>query len=279
MHGMTRTVMEPCRIDGPVGSSSCWKADTYRRRVGAAVAPPCVRWPGSITGGGHSRDAGVPRRRLPGAAFTCRRLPQGVDCRPTPGNQGVDGGVLHGIPGLRAVRRDIDEIQAAIRERPGRLAALRPARAQRRDGRLIGLGDLSRRFFVLVPAEGEPTASSTASSRRRGSSGPGSVGCTSAGRSWKPHCGDAGGVGTVAMEFSPGAAVPAIDLVPGASSNWSARRASRRFLGRPRHALLLLLDAGSGQVAPDGVGPARAGGGRRRSSGSPAPCDGRASTK
>jgi Xaa-Pro dipeptidase len=80
---------------------------------------------------------------------------------------------------------------------------------------LIGLGDMSRRFFVLVPAEGEPTAIIHGIEVAPWDRWP-----------WKrrvyvgwPELGAAvretlAGMKRIAMEFSPNAAVPAIDLVP-----------------------------------------------------------------
>jgi Xaa-Pro dipeptidase len=115
------------------------------------------------------------------------------------------------------IRRDIDEIQAAVRA-AGLGGWLLYDLHARNDvaARLIGLGDLSRRFFVLVPAEGEPTAIIHGIEEAPWEQWPWQrrvyVGWQELEAALRETL---AGVGTVAMEFSEGAAVPAIDLVPG----------------------------------------------------------------
>jgi Xaa-Pro dipeptidase len=114
------------------------------------------------------------------------------------------------------VRRDIAAIQAAVRD-AGLDGWLLYDLHARNDvtARLIGLGDLSRRFFVLIPAEGEPTAVLHGIEQAPWEQWP-----------WQRRvyvgwqeldtalAATLAGVGTVAMEFSEQGAVPAIDLVP-----------------------------------------------------------------
>ncbi|CAN5790645.1 M24 family metallopeptidase [soil metagenome] len=114
------------------------------------------------------------------------------------------------------IRGDLDRMQTAIRD-AGLDGWLLYDLHARNDvtARLIGLGDMSRRFFVLVPAEGEPTAIIHGIEeapweqwqwRRRVYVG------------WQELVTavreTVGGLGRIAMETSPNAAVPAIDLVP-----------------------------------------------------------------
>jgi Xaa-Pro dipeptidase len=114
------------------------------------------------------------------------------------------------------IRSDIDDIQTAIRA-AGLDGWLLYDLHARNDvaARLIGLGDMSRRFFVLVPAEGEPTAVIHGIEEAPWERWPWQRRVYV---SWQ-ELGDAlrsilQGLSTVAMETSPGAAVPAIDLVP-----------------------------------------------------------------
>jgi len=114
------------------------------------------------------------------------------------------------------IRRDISAIQDAVRA-AGLDGWLLYDLHARNDvtASLIGLGDMSRRFFVLVPAEGEPTAIIHGIEVAPWDQWP-----------WKrrvyvewQELGKAvretlAGSKRIAMEFSPNAAVPAIDLVP-----------------------------------------------------------------
>src|SRR5690606_27524414 len=79
---------------------------------------------------------------------------------------------------------------------------------------LIGLGDLSRRFFVLIPAEGEPTAIIHGIEQAPWENWPWQrqvyVGWRELGTALRETL---KGRERVAMEYSPDAAVAAIDLV------------------------------------------------------------------
>jgi Xaa-Pro dipeptidase len=115
------------------------------------------------------------------------------------------------------VRRDLDQIQAAIRE-AGLDGWLLYDLHARNDvtARLIGLGDLSRRFFVLVPAQGEPMAIIHGIEQTPWEQWPWQRRVYVGWKELEVALQETlAGVGTVAMEFSEGAAVPAIDLVPG----------------------------------------------------------------
>jgi Xaa-Pro dipeptidase len=126
-------------------------------------------------------------------------------------------GMFKGSREFTRVRRDIDGIQEAIRA-AGLDGWLLYDLHARNDvaAQLIGLGDLSRRFFVLIPAEGEPTAIIHGIEQAPWEKWP-----------WRrrmyvgwPELGAAlretlQGRSRVAMEYSPDAAVPAIDLVSG----------------------------------------------------------------
>jgi Xaa-Pro dipeptidase len=119
----------------------------------------------------------------------------------------------------------IDAIQAAIRD-AGLGGWLLYDLHARNDvaARLIGLGDLSRRFFVLIPAEGEPLAVIARHRTGPWEQWPWQRGSTSAGSSSAALGETLSGVGTIAMEYSrtrrarhrPG---------PPASSTWSVRPA------------------------------------------------------
>jgi Xaa-Pro dipeptidase len=80
---------------------------------------------------------------------------------------------------------------------------------------LVGMGDMSRRFFVLIPAEGEPVAIIHGIEQAPWDAWPWQkrvyVGWHELGATLAEVL---GGVGTVAMEFSENSAVPAVDLVP-----------------------------------------------------------------
>jgi Xaa-Pro dipeptidase len=124
---------------------------------------------------------------------------------------------LTGTSDFARLKRDLDAMQAAIRE-AGLGGWLLYDLHARNDvaARLLGLGDLSRRVFVLIPAEGEPTAVTHGIEQLPWGQWP-----------WRRHTyvgwqqlddvlrETLNGVGTVAMEFSGNAAVPAIDLVSG----------------------------------------------------------------
>jgi len=114
------------------------------------------------------------------------------------------------------LRRDLDAMQAAIRD-AGLDGWLLYDLHARNDvtARLVGLGDLSRRFFVLIPKEGEPTAIIHGIEQAQWEQWPWQrrvyVGWQELASTMRATV---GGLGTIAMETSDNAAVPAIDLVP-----------------------------------------------------------------
>jgi Xaa-Pro dipeptidase len=114
------------------------------------------------------------------------------------------------------VKAELAEIQSAIREARlgGWLLYDLHARNDVTAG-LIGMGDMTRRFFVLIPAEGEPVAIIHGIETAPWAAWPWKrrvyVGWNQLGRALSETL---AGVGTVAMEFSENSAVPAVDLVP-----------------------------------------------------------------
>jgi Xaa-Pro dipeptidase len=114
------------------------------------------------------------------------------------------------------IRAELPAMQSAIRE-AGLNGWLLYDLHARNDvtARLIGLGDLSRRFFVLVPADGEPTAVIHGIEEAPWERWPWQrrvyVGWQELESVLRETL---GGLRTVAMETSERAAVPAIDLVP-----------------------------------------------------------------
>jgi Xaa-Pro dipeptidase len=129
--------------------------------------------------------------------------------------RGTTVGMFTGDREFTRVRREIDDIQAAIRE-AGLGGWLLYDLHARNDvaARLIGLGDLTRRFFVLIPADGEPTAVIHGIEQTPWEQWPWRrrvyVGWQQLDEALAKTLAN---VGTVAMEFSEGAAVPAVDLV------------------------------------------------------------------
>lgn len=125
-------------------------------------------------------------------------------------------GLFKGSREFSRVRADIDGIQAAIRAAglDGWLLYDLHARNEVTD-RLIGLGDMSRRFFVLIPAEGEPTAVIHGIEQAPWDQWPWRkrvyVGWQELATTLRDTL---RGSARVAMEYSPDAAVPVIDLVP-----------------------------------------------------------------
>jgi Xaa-Pro dipeptidase len=114
------------------------------------------------------------------------------------------------------LKQDLPAIQAAIREANLDGWLLFDLHARNNVAAdLIGLGELTRRFFVLVPATGEPTAITHGIEAAPWERWP-----------WRRHeyvgwqklqevlAETLKGAGTVAMEISEQGAVPAIDLVP-----------------------------------------------------------------
>jgi Xaa-Pro dipeptidase len=113
-------------------------------------------------------------------------------------------------------RRDLEPMQAAIREAGVGGWLLFDLRARNMvAGGMFGLGDLSRRFFVLIPAEGEPIAITHGIEQLPWEKWPWQkrqyVGWQQLEQVLRETL---AGVGTVAMEYSEGGGVPVIDLVP-----------------------------------------------------------------
>jgi Xaa-Pro dipeptidase len=124
---------------------------------------------------------------------------------------------LTGSRDFARIRTDLPAIQSAIRE-AGLDGWLLFDLHARNDvaARLVGLGDLSRRFFVLVPATGDPVAVIHGIESAPWEQWPWQRRVYVGWQELKQALDDVlQGVGTVAMEYSEDAAVPAIDLVPG----------------------------------------------------------------
>jgi Xaa-Pro dipeptidase len=124
-----------------------------------------------------------------------------------------------GAAGPRDYKRltaELDSIQSAIRDANlgGWLLYDLHARNDVTAG-LVGMGDMSRRFFVLIPAQGEPTAIVHGIEEAPWRAWPWQkrvyVGWDELGRALSETL---SGIGSVAMEFSERSAVPAVDLVP-----------------------------------------------------------------
>jgi Xaa-Pro dipeptidase len=125
-------------------------------------------------------------------------------------------GFFTGTRDFGRIRREIAGIQSAIRE-AGLAGWLLYDLHARNDvtARLIGLGDLSRRFFVLIPADGEPTAVIHGIEQAPWEQWPWRRRVYVGWQELEAALSETlSGIGTVAMEFSENAAVPAIDLVP-----------------------------------------------------------------
>jgi Xaa-Pro dipeptidase len=114
------------------------------------------------------------------------------------------------------LKRDLPEIQAALKDMQldawvlYDLHARNPVAAN-----LIGMGDLSRRFFVVIPTQGEPTVLAHGIEDAPWSQWPWKktvyVGWQELEKSLKAIL---SGMRAVAMEFSEGDAVPAVDYIP-----------------------------------------------------------------
>lgn len=114
------------------------------------------------------------------------------------------------------LRAQLDEIQETLREQGLDAWVLFDLHARNLvTAELLGLGDLTRRYFVIVPAEGEPTAVIHGIEEAPWEAWPWTrrvyVG-------WRPLEETLrellSGMRRVAMEISPRDAVPALDLVP-----------------------------------------------------------------
>jgi Xaa-Pro aminopeptidase len=125
-------------------------------------------------------------------------------------------GLFTGSRDFTRIKRDITAMQAAIREQ-GLDGWLLFDLHARNDvaAQLIGLGDMSRRFFVLVPAQGDPVAVIHGIEQAPWDNWPWQkkvyVGWQQLGTTLRDTL---SGVKRVAMEYSPNAGVPANDLVP-----------------------------------------------------------------
>jgi Xaa-Pro dipeptidase len=129
---------------------------------------------------------------------------------------GGEVGLFTGSRDFTRIKRDITAMQAAIREQ-GLDGWLLFDLHARNDvaAQLIGLGDMSRRFFVLVPAQGDPVAVIHGIEQAPWDNWPWQkkvyVGWQQLGTTLRDTL---SGVKRVAMEYSPNAGVPANDLVP-----------------------------------------------------------------
>jgi Xaa-Pro dipeptidase len=81
-------------------------------------------------------------------------------------------------------------------------------------GKLLGVGDLTRRYFVLVPAEGEPTVLMHGIETAPWDAWPWRKDTYVAWRTLHERLSQLLDGKKVAIEFSPGDAVPAVDMVP-----------------------------------------------------------------
>jgi Xaa-Pro dipeptidase len=115
------------------------------------------------------------------------------------------------------ITAELPAIQAAIRK-AGMDGWLLVDLHARNDvaARLVGLGDLSRRFFVLIPGTGRPVAVTHAIETAPWERWPWEQRVYAGWQELQQVLTEAlEGCDTVAMEFSENGAVPAIDLVPG----------------------------------------------------------------
>ena len=114
------------------------------------------------------------------------------------------------------LKRDLPEIQAALKELSFDAWVLYDLHARNPvAANLIGMGDMSRRFFVIIPQKGDPTVLAHGIEDAPWAKWPWNktvyVGWQELESSLK---GALKGFKTVAMEFSEGDAVPAVDYIP-----------------------------------------------------------------
>ncbi len=113
------------------------------------------------------------------------------------------------------VRDRLEEIQAALREDGIDGWLLYDLHARNPvAGHMLGLGELSRRYFVLVPAEGEPEALTHGIEQGPWADWPFASTVYVSWRELDRALSGLVGGRTVAMEVSDGDAVPAVDMVP-----------------------------------------------------------------
>jgi Xaa-Pro dipeptidase len=114
--------------------------------------------------------------------------------------------------GLRA---RLDEIQEGLREASLDGWLLYDLHARNPvAGKLLGVGDLTRRYFVLVPADGEPTVLMHGIETAPWDAWPWRKDTYVAWRTLHERLAHMLDGKKVAIEFSPGDAVPAVDMVP-----------------------------------------------------------------
>jgi len=121
-----------------------------------------------------------------------------------------------GTGSFQRLRRDLAEIQTALRESGIDGWLLYDMRARNKvAGGMLGLGELSRRWFVLIPAEGEPHAVTHGIEQGPWEAWPWKKERYSAWRELDRVLGGLlAGRRTVAMEVMERDAVPIVDLVP-----------------------------------------------------------------
>jgi Xaa-Pro dipeptidase len=118
---------------------------------------------------------------------------------------------------FRRIRSELANIQGAIREAGLGGWLLYDLHARNEvAASLVGMGDLSRRFFVLIPATGDPVAVIHGIEEAPWDAWPWRkrvyVGWSELAEALAETL---AGAGSVAMEYSESSAVPAVDLVPG----------------------------------------------------------------
>lgn len=120
------------------------------------------------------------------------------------------------VSDFRRLRSQLPEIQGALRELGLDGWLLYDLRARNKvAGGLLGLGDLTRRYFVLIPADGEPVAIAHRIEEAPWAAWPWPRASYSAWRELDERLATMlAGRARVAMEISPGDAVPILDLVP-----------------------------------------------------------------
>lgn len=120
------------------------------------------------------------------------------------------------LPGFGRLRARLEEIQATLRELDLDGWLLYDLRSRNLiAGGMLGLGTLTRRYFVLIPAEGEPRAIVHGIEEGPWAKWPWRRRSYVAWRELDEALGEAlAGMRRVAMEVSPGDAVPVVDMVP-----------------------------------------------------------------
>ncbi|MDT8367977.1 MAG: M24 family metallopeptidase [Longimicrobiales bacterium] len=119
-------------------------------------------------------------------------------------------------PALLTTRSGVDQVQAALRERDLDGWMLYEFRGQNWiSAALLGTGWTTRRSYVVVPARGEPVALVHAIESAAWRHWPWERRSYAGWQEMEAQLGElVSGRGRYAVEFSPGAAVPTVDLVP-----------------------------------------------------------------